>query len=255
MQNALLNKKGIKMLRTIAYLTLILVAPRTALQAADSANPQQRGSLLLEDDFERDEPTPGKESIGNGWTSNSAWRASGKQQVDLDNGAMHVTRVPEADHGVAIFHDVAFQDGAVQLKFKLGAKDDLGLDFVDRELKTVHAGHLCMARVTLNRITLNDSKTGTMDLRIRERRKSGEKSPKLTKLLASKTASFPLQLAADQWHNLLIVVEGDVMRATIDGNIIGQFQSEGIAHPTKRMITLAVNKSAWVDDVKVWKLK
>ncbi len=162
---------------------------------------------------------------------------------------------PRPTTAVAIFHDVAFQDGAVQLKFKLGAKDDLGLDFVDRELKTVHAGHLCMARVTLNRITLNDSKTGTMDLKIRERRKNGEKSPELAKLLASKTVGFPLKLEADQWHELLIVVEGDVMRATIDGNTIGEFQSEGIAHPTKRMITLAVNTSAWVDDVKVWKLK
>ena len=45
------------------------------------------------------------------------------------------------------------------------------------------------------------------------------------------------------------------MRASVDGKAIGQFKSEGIAHPTKRMITLAVNKSAWVDDVKVWKLK
>lgn len=31
--------------------------------------------------------------------------------------------------------------------------------------------------------------------------------------------------------------------------------SMAIAHPTKRMITLAVNKSVWVDDLKVWKLK
>ena len=94
-----------------------------------------------------------------------------------------------------------------------------------------------------------------MDLQIRERRKSGEKSPELTELLKRKTAAFPLKLEADQWHELLIVVEGDVMRATIDGKAIGHFQSEGIAHPTKRVITLAVNKSAWVDDVKVWKLR
>jgi hypothetical protein len=243
------------MATTNLYLTVLLFTPITALIAAEDAPVSERGTLLFEDDFQRDEPTPGKEQIGKGWTSNSAWRAAGKQQVDLDEGAMHVTRLPAADHGVAIFHDVAFQDGAVQLKFKLGAKDDLGLDFVDRELKTVHAGHLCMARVTLNRITLNDSKTGTMDLSIRERRKNGEKSPELAKLLASKTVGFPLKLKADQWHELLIVVEGDVMQATIDGNVIGEFQSEGIAHPTKRMITLAVNKSAWVDDVKVWKLK
>lgn len=232
---------------------LILVLSLPALAANDATRVKTQGTLLFQDEFNRDEKTPAKEDIGDGWTSNSAWRAKGHKQVDLANGAMHVTKHPEADHGVAIFHDVAFQDGAVQLKFKLGPGDDLGLDFVDRQLKTVHAGHLCMARVTLKGITLTDSKTGGMDLKIQERRKAGDKSPELAKLLKSKTTSFPLTLKADEWHILLIVVEGDVMRATVDGKFIGQFNSEGIAHPTKRMITLAVNKSAWVDDVKVWK--
>ena len=52
-----------------------------------------------------------------------------------------------------------------------------------------------------------------------------------------------------------VVVEGDEMRVAIDGREAGRLRSEGIAHPTKRMITLAVGKSAWVDDVGVWKLK
>ena len=45
------------------------------------------------------------------------------------------------------------------------------------------------------------------------------------------------------------------MSVKIDGQAAGSFSSEGIAHPTKRMITLAVNKSAQVDDVKVWRVK
>ena len=49
------------------------------------------------------------------------------------------------------------------------------------------------------------------------------------------------------------MVQGDTMQASIDGKVIGEFSSPGIAHPTKRMITLAVNKSAWVDDVKISK--
>ena len=223
--------------------------------ADDVALVKARGTLLFEDDFNRDESTPDKEEIGKSWTSNSAWRAKGHKQVDLDGGAMHVTKHAEANHGVAIFHDVAFQDGAVQLKFKLGDGDDLGVDFVDRELKTVHAGHLCMARVTLKGVTLTDSKTGAMDNKIRERREKGDKSAELTALLKTKTKNFPLNLKADDWHTLLVVVENDVMRATVDGKALAEFKSEGIAHPTKRMITLAVNKSAWVDDVKVWKLK
>lgn len=236
-------------------LTAILFTSEWGLAAEEGPPLRARGMLIFEDDFERDEPTPGKEQIGNGWTSNSAWRAAGKQQVDLDEGAMHVTRLAEADHGVAIFHDAAFRNGAVQLRFKLGAKDDLGIDFVDRELQSVHAGHLCIARVRLDRITLNDSKTGSMDKRIRERRRSGEKSAELKELLASKTASFPLDLEADKWHQLLVVIEGDSMRASINGEPVGEFQSEGIAHPTKRMITLAVNKSAWIDDIKIWKMR
>jgi hypothetical protein len=211
--------------------------------------------LLFSDDFARDEATAGKEDIGNGWTSNSAWRAKGHQQVDLKDGVMQVTKHAEADHGVAIFHDVAFQDGRVSLKFKLAPGDDLGLDFVDRELKTVHAGHLCMARVTLKGITLMDSKTGGMDNKIRERREKGDKFPELAALLKTKTQTFKLDLKPEDWHTMVITVEASRMSAVIDGQPAGSFQSEGIAHPTKRMITLAVNKSAQVDDVKVWKLK
>ena len=212
-------------------------------------------TLLFSDDFARDEATPGKEDIGNGWTSNSAWRAKGHQQVDLKDGVMHVTKHAEADHGVAIFHAAEFQDGLVELKFKLGEGDDLGVDFVDRELKTVHAGHLCMARVTNKNLTITDSKTGGMDLKIQERRKAGDKSPELAALLKAKTKAFKLDLKSEEWHTMHITVEGDKMTVKIDGNETGSFSSEGIAHPTKRMITLAVNKSAQVDDVKVSKLK
>ncbi len=227
---------------------LILSAICSSLSAAEPA-------LLFSDDFARDEATPGKEDIGNGWTSNSAWRAKGHQQVDLKDGVMHVTKHAEADHGVAIFHNVEFQDGIVELRFKLGEGDDLGVDFVDRELKTVHAGHLCLARVTNKALTLMDSKTGGMDNKIRERRQAGDKSPELAALLKTKTKAFKLALTPTDWHTLHITVSGDTMSVKIDGQETGSFSSEGISHPTKRMITLAVNKSAQVDDVKVWKLK
>ena len=212
-------------------------------------------TLLFSDDFARDEKTPGKEDIGNGWTSNSGWRAKGHQQVDLIDGVMHVTKHVEADHGVAIFHNVELQDGIVELRFKLGEGDDLGVDFVDRELKTVHAGHLCMARVTNKNLQITDSKTGGMDNKIRERRQAGDKSPELAALLKTKTKAFKLDLKPTDWHTLHITVAGDTMSVKIDGQDTGTFSSEGIAHPTKRMINLAVNKSAQVDDVKVWRLR
>lgn len=242
-----------KLTRLITFAALLAVLCNA--HAGETNGSAVERVLLVEDTFERDEATDGKEDIGNGWTSNSAWRANGQQQVDLDDGAMHVTRHAQADHGVAIFHDVAFQNGIVELRFKLREGDDLGVDFVDREVKTIHAGHLCMARVTLQRLTLTDSKTGAMDNAIRQRRLAGDKSPELARLLKSKSIGFPLALSADTWHTLEVVVEGDLMRASIDGRFVGEFRSPGIAHPTKRMITLAVNKQAWVDDVKIWKLR
>ncbi len=45
------------------------------------------------------------------------------------------------------------------------------------------------------------------------------------------------------------------MRILIDGKEVGEFQPEDIAHPTKRIITLVVNKGARFDDVKVWEIK
>lgn len=240
---------------TLIIFAWMLLGISIPIIAGDGKSSQEFGTLILEDDFNRDEASPDKEDIGNGWTSNSAWRAKGHKQVDLVSGAMQVTRHAEADHGVAIFHNVAFQDGAVELMFKLGPSDDLGLDFVDRELKTVHAGHLCMARVTLKGLTLTDSKTGHMDLKIRERRLAGENSPELSKLIQSKRANFPLNLEADKWYTLLVEVDGDEMQVSMDGKPVGEFKSEGIGHPTKRMITLAVNTSAWVDNVKIWKRK
>lgn len=228
--------------------SVLLCALCGCLQSAEPA-------LLFTDDFARDEKTPGKEDIGNGWTSNSGWRAKGHQQVDLIDGVMHVTKHAEADHGVAIFHNVEFQDGIVELRFKLREGEDLGVDFVDRELKTVHAGHLCMARVTNKNLQITDSKTGGMDNKIRERRQAGDKSPELAALLKTKTKAFKLDLKPTDWHTLHITVSGDTMSVKIDDQPAGTFSSEGIAHPTKRMITLAVNKSAQVDDVKVWRLK
>lgn len=210
--------------------------------------------LFFSDDFSRTESTEGREEIGNGWTSNTATRAKGNQQVFLRDGEMHVTKHQTADHGVAIFHDVAFENGSVELRFQLGPGDDLGVDFVDRELKTVHAGHLCMAKVTLKAVTLLDSKTGAMDLKIQERRLAGEKSPELAALLKEKQKVLPVDLDPTKWHKLLVTIVGNTMTATLDEKEIGSFQSDGIAHPTKRMITLAVNKSAKVDDLKVWSI-
>jgi hypothetical protein len=228
---------------------LFLPSAAAADQPSKSA---PAGVILLQDDFQRDESDPKLEKIGNGWETNSLKRAAGNKQVDLVDGAMHITRHPVADHGVSVVHDVDFRDATIGLRFRLGAKDDLGINIADMQEKSVHAGHLCVARVRLNKVDLTDLKTGNMNLPIRSARQGGKLTPAQKKLIASKTRSFPLDLAADTWHQLTVQIDGDTMRMRINGQAIGQFSSPGIAHPTKRRLRLSVNRSAWVDDVKIW---
>ena len=60
-----------------------------------------------------------------------------------------------------------------------------------------------------------------------------------------------MKLKTDVWHDLKIVVNGNLMSVKIDGREIGRLVSPGIGHETKRRIRLAVTTEAWVDDVMV----
>ncbi|MFK8111335.1 MAG: family 16 glycoside hydrolase [Rubripirellula sp.] len=210
------------------------------------------GTLILEDAFERTESDPAKEDVGNGWTTNSKSRAKGEKQVDLADGAMHITRAAVADHGVSVVHDLEFKDVTIQMKFKLGDKDSLGINIADMNEKSVHAGHLCLALVKRNKVEISDLKTGRMNQEVRTRRKDGKASDADKKLLKTKSKYFDVDLAADEWHQLQVQIAGETMKVSINGEKVGQFKSAGIGHPTKRRLRLAVAKSAWVDDVKVW---
>ena len=221
-------------------------------QQSDSSS---LGVVILEDDFDREEQDPAKEQIGNDWGTNSRSRAQGVKQVDLVDGAMKITRAKVADHGVSVTHEAAFQDCAITLRFKLGRGDDLGINLADMNEKSVHAGHICVARIRLGDLEISDLKTGRMNLERRNRRLAGEETTADKERLKATTFRTPIDLAPDQWHDLEVRVEGDRLTVLLNGKLAGQFRSEGIAHLTKSRLRLAVNKNAWVDDVKIVRLR
>lgn len=225
------------------------VAATSMAQDTTAAGASAR--ILLEDDFDRKESDPAKEEVGNGWGTNSKSRAKGVKQVDLVDGAMHITMAAVADHGVSVHHEVAFKDATIRMRFKLGAGDDLGINIADMNEKSVHAGHICVARIKPKTIEVSDLKTGNMKLEHRQARQDKKVSPELIELLKGKQKKFNVNLALNEWHTLEVQVKGDVMSVTIDDKLVGEFQSGGIGHPTKSRLRLAVNKSAWVDDVKI----
>ena len=233
------------MIRTI--ITLALLFPV-------SLHSEDYGELIFEDDFERSESQEIKDEIGKGWGSNSTKRAKGNKQVDLRDGAMYIYIHETADHGVSVTHPAEFTNGAVGMRFMLeNPKDVLGLNFADLKYKEVHAGHLFAAKIGTKEITIQDLKTGNMDLKVREARQSNSLSADQKKMLKSKQTKVKHTFETGKWYDLIAKVEGDTLTVSIDGSEVASFSSEGISHPTKRLLRLAVPRQAVVDDVKIWR--
>ena len=252
-----------RIVRGIATVVCGLALPAIGF-AGDDAAWLKSGTLIFEDSFDREEDGNLAKAIGNGWNSATADRVPDVKQADLDGGVLKVINEPRAGHQPHIHHEAGFTDGGAIVRFKLpeeGKAATLTVGFVDRETPGVHAGHLCYALVSTKppRIQLVDYKTGVMNLEIRKRRqpyldRKEPLPPDLAALLATKTKDISWK-ADHEWHELVLVTEGDEMRATLDGKPIGSHRSEGFAHPMKRWFSLLMNPSAWIDDGKVYKVK
>lgn len=238
-------------MKHILVAALALLSPVTCLLSP--AHAEDRGKLIFEDKFDRNESQETTEEIGNGWTTNSKTRAGGNKQVDLKDGAMHITMHTTADHAVGVGHAAEFRDGTVELRFMLeDAQDVLGVDIADPECKEVHSGHLFKIDVGTKQVIVDDKKTGQMNMKFYEARKAKTLTPEQLAFIASKKKTFPNTLEAGKWHDLLIKATGDTVSVSIDGKPVASVTSEGVAHSTKRMIRLSVPRQAWVDDVKVF---
>ncbi len=229
----------------------------------DAAWLREKGTLIFHDAFERAVTNNGLKGIGNGWESATADRVPKIRQADIEGGILKIaSATKEAGHAAHIHHDAGFADGGVLVRFKfpgLNKDESLQLGFVDRELKGVHAGHLCYGILSRSSITLIDHKTGVMNLDIRKRRQEyaerKEKVPaELDALLKTKQAVVPWK-ADTEWHDLVLVTEGDEMRLGIDGKLVARHRSAGFAHPMKRWFSFLVPSTVWIDDVKIWRVK
>jgi len=252
---------------------LLVLGLAAALRAADpgSAGPpgddaawlRTRGALIFHDAFEREEDGNLAKAIGNGWNSATADRVPRIKMADLDGGILKIASASkEAGHSAHIHHEAGFTDGGAVVRFRfpgLSKGESLQLGFVDRETPGIHAGHLCYATLGAGGITLMDWKTGVMNLEIRQRRQPyldrKEKLPAdLDALLKTKQVTVPWK-ADTEWHELVLVTEGDEMRLSLDGQVLARHRSAGFAHPMKRWFSFLVPNTVWIDDVKLWRVK
>ena len=158
----------------------------------------------------------------------------------------------DADHAVTVGHDAEFRDGTVAMRFMLEDDNDvLGLDIADPQCKEVHSGHLFKIDVGTAKVVVDDKKSGVMNMKFHEAAKAKTLTPEQKAFIASQKRTFSNTLEKGKWHDLLVKITGSTVTVSIDGKQVASVTSEGVAHPTKRMIRLSVPRQVWVDDVKV----
>jgi arylsulfatase A len=216
---------------------------------------KSHGKLVFEDDFNRQEEDDAKEQLGRKWVTNSRKRAQGVKQADLKDDALTITMAKVADHGVSIKHDAPFDDGVVQVRFRMHDKKGISFNFNDPKCKVSHAGHICAFGVKPHTVMFRDGKTGIFDKKIREKRLAGATKKEIQKLTRGKFRYAKVQLETGRWYRATILIQGDTMTGWIDDQKIGQLSSAGIDHAVKQNVAFAVSGTADVDDLKVWRLK
>ncbi len=237
------------------FLTLPLLLLTVAAFGADlpTIPPEpiaRKKELLFSDDFQAAEPA-------------REWHKVVPTFV-VENGVLKGTQtrdanIPAADgkpavtaHNAVHGLDIPTKDSVVEVKIRFEGATMMDVEFDDRAYTGSHYGHLCRAQVRLNGVTIIDEREGSMRNDIYEMKDPARKEER-ARLLAGRSATFPMQLEANKWYTFLVETVGDTMRASIDGQPVAFLKSPGIGHPTKSKLEFGVSgKSGLFDDLKVW---
>ena len=189
--------------------------------------------VIFEDDFSKDE-------FGERW-------GHYKSESVISEGVLIGKTIDINDHaGVDSIRFEGRKDMEVAVKFKFaGAEAErFNVWFDDKDFTGAHAGHICSISVSPTNVTIADAKTGNMENSIYEMKKSAAGLDEETKkLLETKSARLELDIEKDkdEWHELVIRTKGSTCVVLVDGDEIGELDSQGIAHATKSQVSLTTN--------------
>lgn len=219
----------------------------------------KRGKLVFSDTFNRSEQDESKEQLGKQWVTNTAKRAPGSKQADLDHGKLVIAMAKGAGHSASIRHDIAIDDGVISFKLQLFDKHGLKFNFNDPAAnKVTWAGHIARVVLKPGSVQIQDDMTGVFDLTVRAKRQNKDLGKKekaeLAAFLETKQSTFDAPVKLGQWHNATIVFTGPRVDVYVDGDSVGSFTSEGLDHKVKQNFALGVSGKVIVDDIQVWSL-
>lgn len=216
--------------------------PLANLQSFAVEAAPEYGRVIFTDDFSTD-------GFGKAWghyKSNSIVKDGvlvGITSETSDHSAVdHIRIAPEQDLEVS-----------VRFRFTSDKAKSFNVWFDDKNYKGSHAGHICNITVSPTQVTVGDAKTGAFqnDIYLKKKSPEGLTAEQKT-LVASKTKRFPVEITRDEWHGLLIRTRGQEIEVRVDGKTLGTFQSEGIGHDSKTLISLTTNPvDVHYDDFKI----
>jgi hypothetical protein len=236
------------------FCLLAAAAIAAELPAIPAQSIAQKKELLFSDDFEGADPDKLWHKVVPTFVVEKGV-LKGSQTRDKDVAAAEgkpAVKAHAAVHGL----DIPTRDSVVEVKIRFEGATMIDVEFDDRKYTGSHYGHICRAQVRLNGVTLIDERDGGMRNDIYEMKKDPAKRAEVAKLLAGRSATYPVKLESSKWYTLVVETVGDEMRVTLDGQPAGYLKSSGIAHATKSKIELGVGgKEGWFDDLKVWNVK
>lgn len=206
---------------------LALALLSTATLAADYPR------VIFSDDFSAD-------GFGKAW-------GHYKSSSIVKDGVLKGITAPESDHAAVDVIRIAPElDLEVSVKFQFASDQAKGFNiwFDDKDYKGSHAGHICSISVNPKAVTVADAKAGTFSNDIYARKKATP--PALTAEdkanLIKWTKSMPATVSLKEWHTLVVRTHGDTVETSIDGKVVGSFQSPGVAHDHKTVVSLTTNR-------------
>jgi len=215
--------------RFLPALLFSLTATLSFAQSPSAAYPR----AIFSDDF-------------SGTEFGKAWGHYKSASIVKDGVLVGIT--PEgSDHSAVDFVRIAPErdlEVSVKFRFVSDKAKSFNVWFDDKDYKGSHAGHICSVTVSPTNVSVADAKTGRFENAIYERGKSptGLTAEDKT-FLATKSKNFPVKLTPpEDVHTLVIHTKADEVEVAIDGQPVGSFKSEGIAHETKTLVSLTTNQ-------------
>lgn len=227
------------MTRSLASACALVAVLSASVLIAEQIPADHYTKVVFQDDF-------------SGVELGKAWRLY-SSEARVEDGKLHAVMKP----GHAAVQNVNVSPGAdfeVTVRFKPVDKHiNLVIAFNDRQYKDAHAGHICRVVLNPKGATFQDGKYGIFSSKVwSQREKDGKLNDESKKIVAAHRTFIAHPITSTDWSTATVRIQQDRMALTLNGRFIGSYQSEGIAHPTKRNIALVVGKNEmYLDDVAI----